>query len=79
MNERTDIIVAEHGVTVREHERRLNTVNGHMERLADSVDALIVQQAEWRATVRTWGLVLGVVLGVISPIVSALTVYLIVH
>lgn len=68
--------VAEHGVRIREHERRLNTYNGSLERMADSVDKLIVTQAEWRATVRTWGAILTIVVGIVGPVLSGFVVYL---
>lgn len=72
----SDVLIAEHSVKIREHERRLNTYNGSLERMADSVDQLIVQHAEWRATVKTWGTVFGILLGIVGPVVSALAVYL---
>lgn len=69
------MLVAEHGATIREHERRLNTYNGSLERMADSVDGLIKAQTEWRATVRAWVAILGILLGIVGPVISAVTVY----
>jgi hypothetical protein len=71
-----DVTVAEHGIRIREHERRLNSYNGSLERMADSVDGLIVSHAEWRATVRTWGVILSLLVGLISPAISGIVVYL---
>lgn len=73
----SEVTVAEHGAQIREHERRLNTYNGSLERMADSVDSLIVEQAEWKATVRAWAAILSVLFGIVSPVLTSLTVYLI--
>lgn len=61
--------------TVQDHERRLNAINGSIERGNAALHEVREEVVGIKASMRIWGSVVGLIAGIVSPTLVGLIVY----
>lgn len=60
---------------IREHDRRLNAVNGHIKDMTKAVHAVEVTLSVLTGKLKVYGVMAMILVGVVSPIVTGLIVH----
>lgn len=64
---------------VREHDRRLNRINGSIDDTGAELASLRSDVNEFRSKLKVWGIVAVALLGLVSPVVTGVVVWSLTH